>query len=470
MSSIHPPGPPPVNPLTLLRRPPPGGRATVFTRLFQAHGDLVFMPFGRSGLYLVSDVALIQRILETDHRRYSKGRGLDNAAVLLRQGLLTSEGTLHERQRRLIQPAFHREAMRGYLKTMSEASAACAAGWQEGQLIDMAEAMMHLTRDIVARCLFSHRVGQDADSAIDRDLATLVQTFAAPGAFIAPVWMVEHGLLPGTWGAPAARRRMDATIRGLIRSRRAVPTDDTEGAIGRETRRGSLPQGAGRAGQGDLLDLLLAARDEDGAPMSEDQVRDEVMTLFLAGHETTANALTWTWYLLSEHPEADAALAEELARVLGDRDPEEADLAHLPTTRAVLAEAMRLYPPAWIIGRRCLHDEVMLGYGIPAGSNLVMCQWIVHRDPRHWPQPEAFRPERWLDGSTEGLPKYAYFPFGGGPRRCIGEAFAWAEGQLALAAIARRWRPTLVPGHPVEPQPLITLRPRHGMRMRLERR
>ncbi len=467
MSAIHPPGPPPVNLLTLFRRPAPGGRAFSFRALFERYGDLVHLPFGRTGFYLISDVHLIQRILETDHRRYTKGRGLDNAAVLLRQGLLTSEGALHERQRRLIMPAFHREAMRGHVQVMAEASAACAARWQEGETLDMAEAMMHLTRDIVARCLFSHRVGEAADVAIDRDLATLVQTFAAPGAFVAPVWMVERGLLPGTRGAPAARRRMDATIRGLIRQRRAAAVEAERSA---RPEGDATPDAGARAGTGDLLDLLLAARDEDGAPMSEDQVRDEVMTLFLAGHETTANALTWTWYLLSEHPQADAALGEELARVLGDRDPAEADLAALPYTRAVLTESMRLYPPAWIIGRRCLEDEQMLGYGIPAGSNLVMSQWIVHRDPRHWREPERFRPERWLDGSAEGLPKYAYFPFGGGPRRCIGEAFAWAEGLLALAAIARRWRPRLIPGHPVEPQPLITLRPRYGMRMRLERR
>ncbi|HQZ71820.1 MAG TPA: cytochrome P450 [Anaerolineae bacterium] len=452
MSSIHPPGPAPTNLLRLLRGPVAGGRAGYFRRLFQEFGDLVHIPVGRDGFYLISDVDLIQRILETDHRRFSKGRGLDNAAVLLRQGLLTSEGALHERQRRLIMPAFHREPMRRYAQAMTELSAARAASWQDGQVLDMAQEMMHLTRAIVARCLFSHQVGQDADSAIDRDLTTLVQTFAAPGAFLAPVWMVEKGLLPGTWGAPAARRRMDAYIRGLIRARRAAGADDP------------------RAESGDLLAMLLAARDEDGGRMSEDQIRDEVMTLFLAGHETTANALSWTWYLLSEHPEADAALAAELDRVLDGREPTEEDLPRLSYTRAVLSESMRLYPPAWIIGRRTLQDEVMLGYGIPAGSNLLMSQWLVHHDARHWPQPERFRPERWLDGSTEALPKYAYFPFGGGPRRCIGEAFAWTEGMLALAAIARLWRPRLVPGHPVEPQPLITLRPRHGIRMRLERR
>jgi cytochrome P450 len=454
MRTIHPPGPPRGSLLRLLRGREVGGRAGAFHRLFEAYGDLVRIPVGRGAVYLISDVDLIQRILETDHRRYRKGRGLDNAAVLLRQGLLTSEGALHERQRRLIMPAFHRDAMRRHAAAMTELSADHASSWREGQTLDMAEAMVHLTRAIVARCLFSHQVGADAENAIDRDLATLVQTFAAPGAFMAPLWMVERGLLPGTWGAPAARRRMDAYIRGLIRRRRAQDAD---------------PSRAGSEG-GDLLSMLLAARDEDGGQMSEDQVRDEVMTLFLAGHETTANALTWAWYLLSEHPEADAALAAELERVLGDREATEEDLSRLPYTRAVLAEAMRLFPPAWIIGRRCLEDEILLGYGIPAGSNLIMSQWIVHRDARHWPQPDRFRPERWLDGSTDTLPKYAYFPFGGGPRRCIGEAFAWAEGMLVLAAIARRWRPRLLPGHPVEPQPLITLRPRHGMRMRLERR
>jgi len=452
MPSIHPPGPAPASPLRLLRGPAPGGRAAAFHRLFQAYGDLVYIPVGRGGFYLISDVDLIHRILETDHRRFRKGRGLDNAAVLLRQGLLTSEGALHERQRRLIMPAFHREPMRRYAEVMTELSAAHADAWRDGQELDMAREMMHLTRAIVARCLFSHQVGREAEQAIDRDLTTLVGTFAAPGAFLAPVWLVERGLLPGTWGAPAARRRLDTYIRGLIRSRRAAGEDRSD----------EDPR--------DLLAMLLAARDEDGGQMSEDQVRDEVMTLFLAGHETTANALSWTWFLLAEHPEVDAALAAELDRVLDGREPTDEDLPRLTYARAVLSESLRLYPPAWIIGRRSLEDEVMLGYGLPAGSNLLISQWIVHRDQRHWPSPERFRPERWLDGSTEGLPKYAYFPFGGGPRRCIGESFAWTEGLLALATIARRWRPRLVAGHRVEPQPLITLRPRQGIRMRLERR
>lgn len=203
--------------------------------------------------------------------------------------------------------------------------------------------------------------------------------------------------------------------------------------------------------------------------MSDQQLRDEVMTLFLAGHETTANALAWTWFLLAEHPEVDLRLAAELDRVLGGRPPTLDDLPALPYTRMVFSEAMRLYPPAWLLGRRAARDCSIGGYGIPRGAVVLVSQWVVHHDPRWYPDPFRFDPDRWA-ADVPARPKYAYFPFGGGPRRCVGEAFAWAEGLLVLATLAQGWRMRLVPGHPVVPDPLITLRPRHGIRVVLERR
>ncbi len=409
-------------------------------------GDLVQLPLPGKPFFLVSHPDDIRQVLERDHRRFTKSRGLENAALVLGRGLLTSEGQLHARQRRLMMPAFHREKILAYGADMVARTEERAAGWQAGQQVDMAAEMMHLTRRIVARSLFGYEPA-GADEVLDRALSALVGSFGAPGVFLVPLPWVERGWLPGTGGLASAKATLDRVVYGMIARRREAdqPGDD-------------------------LLGLLLQARDEEGQGMSDHQLRDEVLTLFLAGHETTANALTWTLYLLGEHPEAMARLQAELDRVLDGRPPRPEDLPELTYTRQVLTESMRLYPPAWMIGRRATSDLVLGGYGIPRGATILMSQWVVHRDPRWHAQPERFRPERWAEPAAGELPKYAYFPFGGGPRRCIGEAFAWMEGILILATIARRWSPSLVPGHPVEPQPLITLRPRHGMQMRLARR
>ncbi|HEX8748557.1 MAG TPA: cytochrome P450, partial [Pyrinomonadaceae bacterium] len=224
--------------------------------------------------------------------------------------------------------------------------------------------------------------------------------------------------------------------------------------------------------RGDLLSMLIMAQDEeeDGRGMSDEQLRDEAMTIFLAGHETTANALTWTWYLLSEHPEVEAKLHAEVDAVLGKRPPGVEDMGNLRYTEMVLTESMRLYPPAWILGRRALKDYQAGGFHIPAGSIVVLSPYVMHRDERYFPEPASFDPERWTPEARAARPQFSYFPFGGGPRRCIGEGFAWMEGVLVIAALASRWRMRLVPGHTVATQPMVTLRPKHGMRMTLERR
>jgi cytochrome P450 len=246
-----------------------------------------------------------------------------------------------------------------------------------------------------------------------------------------------------------ARARLNAFIYDIIRERRADPHD-----------------------RGDLLSMLLLAEDEEdeGRRMTNVQVRDEAMTILLAGHETTANALTWTWYLVSQSPEIGRALHDEIDRVLQGRLPGAADIPALPYVQQIVAEAMRLYPPAWVIGRRALEPYQAGGYTIPARSIVLMSPWIVHRDPRHYPEPERFDPARWTAAFKASLPPFAYFPFGGGPRRCIGEPFALMELTLVVATLARRWQLELVPGHPVAPQPLVTLRARHGMRMTAHRR
>ncbi len=412
----------------------------------RTHGDVAGFTLGRQPIYLVSDPAMIQDVLELQAASFTKGRALERARHLLGQGLLTSEGELHQRQRRLVMPAFHKQRLAGYGATMVALARAHGAAWQPGRVVDVATEMMHLTRAIVAKTLFDHDVADDAGE-IDAAMGVLVGSFGSVALFL-PEWVVERGLWPSAARLEAARATLDATIYGMIAARRAEGRD-----------------------HGDLLSMLLAAVDEDGdgRGMSDRQLRDEVMTLFLAGHETTANALAWTWFLLAEHPEVDLRLDAELDRVLAGRPPTLDDLPALPYTRMVFTEAMRLYPPAWLLGRRAARDCSVGGFGIPRGAVVLMSQWVVHHDPRLYPDPFRFDPERWA-ADVPARPKYAYFPFGGGPRRCIGEAFAWTEGLLVLATLAQGWRMRLVPGHPVVPEPLITLRPRHGIRAVLERR
>jgi cytochrome P450 len=259
--------------------------------------------------------------------------------------------------------------------------------------------------------------------------------------------VAERLPLPASRRLRSAQKRLDSTIERLIEER----GDDVSGRT-------------------DLLSLLLQARDERGEAMPRRQVRDEAMTVVLAGHETTAQGLTWTWYLLSRNPDAEARVHEEIRAVLGDRPATAADLAALTLTRAAVAESMRLYPPAWAMGRRALRDVELGGYTVPKGAIVGMSQLVVHRDPRWWPEPEQFDLDRWTDAGEATRPRFAYFPFGGGGRMCLGERFAWMEATLLVATIAQRWRFRLVPGHPVKLSPRITLRPKHGMRMTVEPR
>src|ERR1700681_3606177 len=328
---------------------------------------------------------------------------------------------------------------------MVDCAAHLAGQWKSGATLDVHQEMLHLTLAIVGRTLFSADVSSNADEIG----AAMTQIFGLFDTLLLPFseW-IQKLPLPPVLRFERARDRLDSIVYGLIAERRASGKD-----------------------AGDLLSMLLLAQDEENdGRMTDKQVRDEALTLLIAGHETTANALTWTWYLLSQNLAAEARMHEELERVLAGRLPTFDDVARLPHTSGVFAESLRLYPPAWAIGRRAREEYSIDDYTIPAKSILLMSPWVVHRDPRWWPEPECFRPERWSPEAAEKRPKFAYFPFGGGTRVCIGERFAWAEGVLVLATLAQRWMMRLVPGHPVATQAVITLRPKHGMKMTLESR
>ncbi len=429
-------GLPIVGMLPQFRRNPP----EFLQKLARTHGDLVHFRLGPQDVYLVSNPDWIKDILVTNQTNFTKSRFLERAKILLGEGLLTSEGDFHRRQRRLVQPAFHRDRLIGYASAMVECTARTREEWTDGAQIDMSREMMRLTLSVVARTLFSADVTSEADNIG----AALTQVMVLFDMVLMPFseW-VEKLPIPSVRRFQKARAFLDKTIYGIIAERRASKED-----------------------KGDLLSMLLLAQDEDDSTMTDKQIRDESLTLFLAGHETTANALMWTWYLLSQSPSAAGKFYEEVDRVLEGRLPTFDDLPQLKYTESVFAESMRLYPPAWVIGRRVKTEYAIGEFSIPARAILMMSTWVVHRDSRWYTEPDQFRPERWASGiQSPERPKFSYVPFGGGTRVCIGERFAWMEGVLLLATIAQRWSFKLVPGHPVATSALITLRAKHGMKM-----
>jgi cytochrome P450 len=415
-------------------------------RIAREFGDLTYFLVARQHFYLVNHPDFVREVLVTNQANFTKSRGLKRAKVLLGEGLLTSEGRHHLRQRRLAQPAFHRERLAAYAAVMSGAAVRVRDRWTPGATLDISVEMAHFTLAVVGQTLFSADIESEAPEIGDA-LTTVLKMFRMLMLPLAEY--LEKLPLPVVRRFEKARARLDATIYGLIRERRASGQDT-----------------------GDLLSMLLLAQDDEvnGDHMTDTQVRDEAMTLFLAGHETTANALTWTWYLLSQNPECEHRLHQEIDTVLEGRVPELADLEQLRYTEMVLAEALRLYPPAWAIGRMAKAPCVLGGFHIPAKSILIMSPYILQRDVRWFENPERFDPGRWSSEAREARPKFSYFPFGGGARVCIGERFAWMEGILAIAALAQKWRLRLDPDQPVEPLPLITLRTKYGMRMRVESR
>lgn len=414
--------------------------------LAREYGDLPHFRLTSYPAYLLNHPDLVREVLVTQQNKFVKSLALQRARILLGNGLLTSEGDFHRRQRRLAQPAFHRDRLASYAQVMIACAKRTRDRWTEGAPINVAEEMMRLTLDIVARTLFSADVESQAPE-IGEALTTVLKMFRL--LLLPFADLLEKLPLPPVRRFEKARARLDATIYGLIEERRKS---------GRDT--------------GDLLSMLLLAQDEegDGGRMTDTQVRDEAMTLFLAGHETTANALTWTWYLLSQNPECENRLHCELDSVLGGREATSADLPSLRYTEMVFSEAMRLYPPAWAIGRMAVEECELRGVKIAPGSICLASPYVMHRDPRWFPDPQRFDPERWTPEARETRPKFSYFPFGGGARVCIGERFAWMEGVLVLATLAQNWKLRLVADQKVDVQPLITLRTKYGMRMQIKAR
>lgn len=390
---------------------------------------------------LLNEPALINEVLVTKQDSFRKGRALEGARDFLGDSLLVSEGDEHTRQRRLIQPAFHRGRIAGYAQVMAEKAAQWRDARRAGEEIDVAKEMNHLTLEVVGETLFGSQVGHQAHE-IAESLSEIVDNFSR---MLVPLWRYWRRIpTEKNRRLTRAHGKLDATILGLIAQRRVDGRD-----------------------RGDLLSMLLAAEDADHPDkrLTDREIRDQALTLFLAGHETTANALAWTWHVLAQHESVRLRLKAELDEVLiGGRLPGLEDMGRLRYATAVISESMRLYPPVWVVGRRAVGDVVIGDYEVPRRTIVIMSQYVIHRDERFWPDAAAFRPERWLD-EAPGRPKFAYFPFGGGGRVCIGESFAWAEGVLMLAVMAQRWRLESVPGHPVELNPTVTLRPKHGLRM-----
>jgi cytochrome P450 len=412
----------------------------------EAHGDVVDVAIGPLAVTLISHPDFIEDILITRSKLWKKDRFLQkNLRPVLGDGLLSSEGDFWRKQRRLAQPAFHRERIAAYGGIMVDRASRLAAKWQDGEVRDLHEDMMRLTLDIVAETLFGAEVGDHAEE-VGEALEAVLAIVADPLELFVP--LLKHLPTPKRRRFARAVARLDAIIYRVIEERRR----------------------AGGAQADDLLSMLLHAQDDDGSRMSDKQLRDECLTLFLAGHETTAINLSWTWLLLSGHAAVKSKLQHEVDEVLGDRPATFADLPRLRYTGQVIAESLRLYPPAWSLGREAREDVDIGGYRIRRGQQVWFCPWAIHRDPRWFEAPEAFRPERWEGDLAKRLPRFAYFPFGGGPRQCIGQAFAQLEAVLLLATLARAFEVEVLPSPPAIAEPSVTLRPKHGLRVRLVRR
>ena len=421
-----------------------------FTNTARTYGDIAGFSFGPQKVYLVSRPEWVEDILVKSAGKFAKGVALERAKVLLGNGLLTAAGQEHLKHRRMIQPLFHRQHVQGF----AEAFVRHATAWRDqvtpGATLDITREMSGLTLGIIGETMFSSDVQGDADE-VREALTDAVSNFAY--AFIPGLMHLQKLPLPMFVRMRTARERLDRVIHRVITARRAG-VDKPEGLSPRM----------------DLIAMLLAARDPENpneGGMGDTQIRDEAMTIFLAGHETTANDMAWTWHLLGTSPDAEARLHDELDTVLAGRVPTMDDVPKLEWTRAIISESMRLFPPAWTMGRRVLQDHALGSHTVEKDSLVILSQWVVHHDPRWWSEPEAFTPERWM--APTDRPKYSYFPFGGGTRVCIGEAFAWTEAILLLATIAQRWR--FVRGEQPAPttEPRITLRPK-GLRMTAERR
>jgi cytochrome P450 len=417
-----------------------------YSRCAREYGDVVFFRFLNVPMCLLVHPDDIEEVLVKNTSNFVKSRDYRALKSVLGEGLLTSESALWQRQRKLVQPLFRRENIEAYSEVIVASALQMLARWRNGETRDIHQEMTRVTLEVAAKTLFGADVSQDADR-VGRALRVVSHEFLSQASLT--FFLPESFPLPGSLRLRRAARELDSVVYSIIRERRAAKSSSR-----------------------DLLQVLLAARSEDGRQMSDRQLRDEMMTLFLAGHETTAIALSWTWRLLAENPDVEAKLFDELQTVLGGRPPRASDLPRLPYTEMVVKESLRLYPPAWGIGRQALKEFEVHGYLLPARTNVFMIQWITHRDPRFFPDPAKFVPERWRDDPIRSgrLPRFSYFPFGGGPRVCVGAGFAMMEVALLLAAIAQKFRLALAPGASLELLPTVTLRPKQGIQMILHDR
>lgn len=472
----YPPGPTYKIPGKLLRqfiRDP----TNTLTNIARKYGDISYFKLGRQQhVYLINNPDYIEKVLIHDHRNFKKGKRLQTAKAILGEGLVTSEGEFHNSQRRLIQPIFHPKQIISYSNIMTDYATRIRDKWKNGDTLDIQQEMMHLTLGIICKSVLNYDVESKEARQVSKALTTCrnySKRLQNPIGYV----LDKVPILPAVRGAREAKKDLDDLVYGLIADR---------------TRRHHQQQESDHDDK-DLLSRLMQAQDSittstkssqsqsdnnTNGRMSNRQVRDEVMTIFIAGHETTANALTWTFYLLSQNPDIEKKLHDEIDSVLGTtndsnsgiRLPAANDIPKLQYTEKVLRESMRLYPPVWTIGRYVENDYSVDEYSIPAGSSLLMSQYVMHHDPRYYDQPEQFNPDRWTEEFKAHLPRFSYFPFGGGIRGCIGETFAWMEGVLVIAIIAQKWTMQHVPGHRVKLDPAITLRPKYGMKMKLTQR
>jgi cytochrome P450 len=474
----YPPGPSSILPLKLffgfLRDP-----LTVLHNLSKEYGDISHFKFGKNHIYLINNPDYIKDVLVNQDNNFIKSRGLQLAKRILGEGLLTSEGKLHRRQRQLIQPIFNPDEIPNYADIMTDYTLGISSRWHDQAIIDIHKEFMHLALAMVSKIFFNVSIEESKIKEIDQYVTTIIEHFNR--ARIPFAGIIEKVPLPSNIQFYQAKKHLDEIIYRIIDSH---INNDSNNKDYHQQQNGSRVRK-------DLISLLLQGRDngyfstsknnEDVTKLNKEkihisitstnrhQLRDNVMTIFLAGHETVANALTWTFYLLSQNPKEEKTLHEELDSVLHEDNavPTANDISKLEYTQRVFAESMRLYPPVWAIGRQAIEDCKIGGYIIPAGSSILMSQYLMHHDPRYFPEPERFDPERWSPQERAKRPRFSYFPFGGGVRSCIGETFAWMEGIVVIATIARRWKMRVMPEYPIVLQPLVTLRPKHGMQAKL---
>ena len=422
-----------------LRKLRPVNPIVLFSQLAETYGDIAHYKLGNHHIVFLNHPEYIRQVLVVQNDNFIKERTVQRSKMLLGEGMITAEGAAHRSQRLAAQPAFHRQRIVEYASVMVEEAAHIRDSWHAGEERDVAADMMHLTLNVVARTLFAADLREEV-----YELATAINRIMGLYNFLimlpAAEWLV-HFHPPGLAAFVRARNRIDAVVYRMIDAHRKSGVD-----------------------RGSLLDLMLAATPPEDEP-SRQSLRDQVITIFLAGYETVANALSWTWYLLSQNPECERKLHQEVQSVLGESLPGFEHVPRLRYTENVLAESLRLYPPAWAMGRYARNDFALGDYFLPARTTVLISQFITHRDSRYFADPLRFDPDRFSPEARARRSKFVYFPFGAGARQCIGESFAWMEGVLVLATLAQKWKLRLAPGHRVEPQPLITLRPKYGMRM-----